>query len=742
MNTSTTPKSLSEIDSIIHERKNALMILPERSDTYLDILEELGELYIARFRCLPQSSTDLDEAIDLLREFCRICPPSNRLLLASYKFSGLLEDRACPAYRLKGVIYVEQLLKSPPKSYEDLDESVLIQENALGICPKDHEYYKYILGRLGSALLVGREHKFQRGAQLIKDAIKLYPAGHSQRFILLLNHAEILSTMIAASDTASAQAEIDELIMIYKEIIDDTIGLAESPKPGSTLLVDCGRWLTKLCESPLNCTWRAKDLILVAEKLFKLGQAEEAKLLLARAEVIQDPKPLSSYAMQHDQLDHEYYLSCLKNVPSCNTMIPLKAIYGLSTNMISTNPESAHVPIQTKENLQLLCNGLSNQHDRLAVYLNLSTLYQRQSSLAHHREIQYLNSAIDYQRAALQIITPDHDFYSHLLAQLTNCLAMKFNITDDIIDFKKYVPPKGMMGPYIKGSPWEPTVTPVRIMPSPESNSLSYIESLRKFLNEKRNVLDIRRLVEALYSHCEQFYPKDTIYLSEISELINEAKELDPSIKFQRGLNAASLNLAWYHQSGELKYLKAALNHEPVTVAHIKALYEQYLDSATISDLKLAIKYAQTYEREQATQQFLSMCLLMQYQYGGNVDDLKNALHKGSITESSEAYLCLYQRFGQSEDLAHSLKVVDPETLDYDHNAGYGILRRSITYCEALLEKYNLQNDIELLAQAKNVVQNSKRYSPYPLYPRFLHLEVYDIYGENSTPASIQNKHI
>ncbi|KAF9000250.1 hypothetical protein BDQ17DRAFT_684215 [Cyathus striatus] len=164
---------LQEIDERIDSCRNALIDLPEGSDGYLDTLEKIGKLHMDRFKLLSDSHQDRNEAIDIYREFCRLCSNSERRLSMLHQFAGILQERGTFS---EGKVFTASIYRT---AVDDFDEALSVEREAISICELDNNLYGHILGRMGTLLLsTSRLPDKREGIETLRLAVQAWPSGN------------------------------------------------------------------------------------------------------------------------------------------------------------------------------------------------------------------------------------------------------------------------------------------------------------------------------------------------------------------------------------------------------------------------------------------------------------------------------------------------------------------------------------------------------------------------------------
>ena len=279
--------SYADVQSAIKVLEDTLLSFPEGSNGHLDTMEEMANLHVAQFES-SHLSANLDEAIDLWREVCRLSVPSgHRHLLALYQLSTHLQRRCFPTRLLQGLVHHRSPRTSNPNR-DDLDEVILTQRTALLICPTHHELRLSLLGQLGSSLLQSIDNLvvLQESARLLRSALSLCPDHDKPRFPLLDNLSSALESLVGASERHSVEAEVEELVRIRREIADHHSPTVENRIAS---LIEIGKWLRRLCEPPLSRVNRAKCIYDLAQEILQLSpENSEARELLAIVEVVEE----------------------------------------------------------------------------------------------------------------------------------------------------------------------------------------------------------------------------------------------------------------------------------------------------------------------------------------------------------------------------------------------------------------------------------------------------------------------
>ncbi|KAF9000256.1 CHAT domain-containing protein [Cyathus striatus] len=729
---------VSDIDEAINARKDILMTLPEGSDEYLDNLGMIGDLHVARFKQLPQSRIDLNEAIDLWREFCRICPHDpDRRLLALDKFSGLLQQRDChPDNLMDGFIFQSAIFPTGKMASSiDLDEAIIMQREALKICPSDHKMHTSILVKLGSLLLAQTNDLLQ-----LRESIRLLNSVNEHhnwtvkgihRYILLNNLASGLTSLVGACARESVKNETEQLVKIHWELAEDYAG---EMGPAISFWDETARWLQRLCEPPLRCLDQAPKLVEVADILLSLDSNNEAtKRLVIMSKIAMEYYNGTAHKVvtTPSEPDHQSYLNHFKQFVNDENIATLdENINPIYNEYIADKNEML---LQVYKNLAYLCSKtqIKNRKDTyILAALNLASLFQFQQ--LQLIDSKFFDAALDYQLYVKQYINPNHEFYNSLQMSLNASLSKKYSMSNDLKDYElltragfemEIVRPS--IGPSMLNNPWEATLEPYgHNVASEEETSLSLIEYASTKVSSTRTSESLYYLAERLLIHSNNFHHQDTKYLKEATLLVDEIETLN-SKKLGGLVNYTSIGLSWFRYTGNLSYLDSALARQKTNRAsYVKALHERFLYTSNMSDLEKAITLASKNSQHKQKSAFLGMCLNTRYYMTGNLQDLQASLTNAETDiDEAESYLYHYERFEHAEDLDKAFEIGSlgekEELLETDEI--YDDNRRDILYCKALLARYSMTLNDGFLATALSTIGNTVSHSLCVMLPHVLH---------------------
>lgn len=296
----TSPPDLSI--PALNTLRDSLLLFPAGSDDHLDTMEKLAKLHMARFEAAVQfPSKDLNEAIDLRREICRVCSPwSHRHYPAVHSFCEILQFRCYSQAPHDNFIPTG---KFGQQDKDDLNELVALLEIALPKCPANQPLRLSLVIMLASALLRrGGLAGTQESVRLFRHALSLCVGNSMTRHLLLVNQSEALSRLVGASEKQETKAELEELVGIHREIVDCFV---DSDEARLQALWEVGRWLERLCAPPLSCTDRFAELRSLAREILKLAPTDTTAhryLAVAKMEAQNshsDP-PVRFYTIHHD----------------------------------------------------------------------------------------------------------------------------------------------------------------------------------------------------------------------------------------------------------------------------------------------------------------------------------------------------------------------------------------------------------------------------------------------------------
>ena len=281
----------TDINAAINAQKALMLTFPEGTNEHLDAMENLSNLYLARFEYPPCLPEDLGQAIDIRREICRFTaspPLIHRHFNSLYRFSFALQRRYCPESKTNEIISVDLQTRGDLRFRDDndLDELISTQQAALKLCPPEHSLYLLLLTQLGSTLLQRGESLAEdvEAIHMLRSALLSWPVDDVHRLSVLKNVALGLRSLVARSE--HGEQELGELVDIYREIADH-----HSPTVVSRIesLMDAARCTAKLCEICGGITpWTAVAYELGEEILGLSPNNQSIKELVAQVQVYEE----------------------------------------------------------------------------------------------------------------------------------------------------------------------------------------------------------------------------------------------------------------------------------------------------------------------------------------------------------------------------------------------------------------------------------------------------------------------